>query len=339
MWSFTKHLTDHLESPRLGDSSAPSLWPSAAAAFVKNEDGEEVLLGACRRKGYLNYLIKAAKQGEVTDEAQLEVAREAYKRRRAVERYMLWIFEAGNAFEDILVKQSIESGIYIGREIPVKIPEQKVSGRIDILVRNPETKKKTIIECKSIYGYFVDKQLGKFVRGSFIPGEPKIEHLMQVSLYQYRARNTWKEDYGPAQLVYGDRGRGGMATFQVWLEEEGEENPRHRVWYQQIDPFECRPVKSPFTIEDLLDSFAYILACVEEGTLPERDYDIQYSTEQVSKLYEAGELNKQDTERHEKWLAYKEGDRNRKINPVVKGDWQCQYCDFAPFCYPDRFKD
>jgi hypothetical protein len=77
----------------------------------------------------------------------------------------------------------------------------------------------------------------------------------------------------------------------------------------------------------------YIQNCVDSGDVPARDYDLEYSEEKVTTLFNRGELNKSDTERYEKRKLQLVEGKKKPVKAVEKGDWQCRLCSYKNICY------
>ena len=144
-WSFIKHITDYMSRPRLGNQKAPTLWPSEASMILENEYGEKENIGKCRRAIFFRYL----KDNYIFSEKYSHyksLIEEIDKHGVDVDPYIRWIWVQGNLYEDYLLNKAKESGVYIGDQTQVYIPKYNVSGKIDIIVINPETSKLSISE-------------------------------------------------------------------------------------------------------------------------------------------------------------------------------------------------
>jgi hypothetical protein len=138
--------------------------------------------------------------------------------------------------------------------------------------------------------------------------------------------------------VYGARDNGKYAEYRVLIEKLEAENGEMEdfIFYQSWTPNKLRPVNSGISIQNILRQYQYVQDCVDSGVMPGPDFTPRYSEERIQLLYDREELGKSDTERHEKYLEYKAGNRTRSIKPVEKGDWQCNYCQFKDFCYTEN---
>lgn len=331
-WSFIEHATNHLLRPRLGDSKAPTLWPSQSTALIVNDYNEEEVVGACRRSTWFRYMTDWHKYDPSTYSIYDQLAEEVKVKSIPPDKYMLWIWRAGELYEDYLINIAKESGVYIGGQIQVYIPEYNISGKIDILTINPRTHKYSIVEAKSVYGHGGNAVLGtQGQRSKGQLGEPRSGNLMQTAIYDWWMASK-DEQYEDSRLVYGGRDTGRYAEYLVST-KENQENKETNIYYKGIAPNETTKIKSKITINSILQQAKYIHQSVEGGHMPQRDYDLKYDEETIDKMYERDELGKTDKERYEKrkeWLA---GKRKRETKALVKGAWQCNYCKYKNVCY------
>lgn len=361
------HLTQWLMRPRLGDDKPPSFWPSSAAAIGK--DGS--IHGGCRRKiflQYLKYVYQYSKKSDGRYNFWNHLIEELEKSLIKDSKYMHWIWEQGNLFEKHIIDLIKESGLFVGEQIQVYIPEYNVSGKIDSIAFNAETGKYIITEIKSIYGANGEKVLGSlWERKNGIAGEPRDYNLMQIAIYQWHYAT---EDFDYGQLIYGDRGHGKYTVFQVDVDKKSGE-----IRYRCIDPGETDWVIVPYTIFDILNNYKFLQECVDSGKIPARDFQLKYSDQKLTLLinesYKIIELDKEEQPVKEyltiedflvnpnnikgrKFLIESKGSTSinkvtaeqyikyidRVINggrPVKKpedGDYQCTaFCSYRNFCY------
>lgn len=367
MFSVMNHLTQWLMRPRLGDDKPPSFWPSSAAAIGK--DGS--IHGGCRRKiflQYLKYVYQYSKKSDGRYNFWNHLIDELEKSLIKDSKYMHWIWEQGNLFEKHIIDLIKESGLFVGEQIQVYIPEYNVSGKIDSIAFNAETGKYIITEIKSIYGANGEKVLGSlWERKNGIAGEPRDYNLMQIAIYQWHYAT---EDFDYGQLIYGDRGHGKYTVFQVDVDKKSGE-----IRYRCIDPGETNWVTVPYTIFDILNNYKFLQECVDSGKIPARDFQLKYSDQKLTLLinesYKIIELDKEEQPIKEystieeflinpnnikgrKFLIESKGNTtinkvtaeqyikyiDRVINggrPVKKpedGDYQCKtFCSYREFCY------
>lgn len=330
-WAFIQHVTDYMRRPRMGDPRAPTLWPSEATAVIENEWKEQEVVGKCRRATYFRYLIdlyayspQYAHYRPLVESLKLQMT--------PVDSYLLWIWRAGELYEEYMVEAARDSGVWIASQVQVYVPEINLSGKIDIVTVNPDTSKLSIVEAKSVYGHNGNYVLGSpGERKKGVLGTPKDSNLMQIALYDWWYADR-RAEFEESRLVYGARDTGRYAEYLVDTRLNPDTNITE-IWYQGVAPVETQWVKSPITIDSIIQQYQYIQLCVDTGAIPDRDFELQYSDEKIAKLYERGELNKVETERVGKRLEQiKEG--KAKINKQIeKGDWQCSSCQFQKICY------
>lgn len=332
-WSFIKHITDYMSRPRLGNQKAPTLWPSEASAELINEYGEKENIGKCRRAIFFRYLkdsyIFSPKYSHYKTLIE-EIDRSSVE----TDPYIKWIWVQGNLYEDYLLKTAKESGVYIGDQIQLYIPDYNVSGKIDIVVINPETSKLSIVEAKSVYGFNANFVLGSSAdRKDGKLGVPKDSYLMQIGLYQYWYGNK-NEEFEEALLVCGARDTGKYAEYKIKVEPDPEsETEDDMIWYRGHHPNVTPWVNSRISIQEILKQYKGIQDALDSGVIPERDFDIEYSDEKIDTLYERGLLNKAETVRYEKRKTQIEEGKTKINKQIEKGDWQCNFCNYKNLCY------
>jgi hypothetical protein len=329
-WSFIKHVSQYLERPQLGEQKAPTLWPSSATAIV---DGE--ILGKCRRQSYFRF----AKDNYYFDkkydhlEPLVDIINE---HKLPADKYLRWIWIQGELYEDYCVNMAKESGVYIAGQTSVYIPGYNISGKIDLIVIDPNTAKMHIVEVKSVYGFNANSVLGTDAQyKKNLIGTPRDSHLMQLGIYQWWYANN-NEDFGPGFLTYGARDTGRYAEYMITVEKE--EDGLDYIFYQGHTPVTTEKVNSGITIQSILENYKLISDSLNEENIkiPDADFELSYSQEKIDQLYEAGLLSKTDTTQYEKRKKQIEEGKTRLVKPVEKGDWQCRFCDYKNICNSDE---
>lgn len=302
-WAFVEHATNQLKRPRPGDPKHPTLWPSeASATYMK--DGEEVVVGKCRRAIFFRYLTYSY---EFYDKYKVwrPLVERLKSESKPVDKYMLWIWAAGEQAEEFLIDQSKKSGIYVAEQVPVYIKSHNISGKKDIEVYNPETGKLTIVEAKSVYGFGANTVLGSEAsRRKGFMGEPRESNLMQIAIYHWWTASM-DDAYEESRLVYIARDTGRYAEYLVrTVDEDGTYHIEYRPWH----PYAGSWKRVPYTINDILKTYTDIQKWVDGGRIPGRDFDKEWSEERLTKAYEAGELGKTDKDKYEKLAKRAEED-------------------------------
>lgn len=344
-WSIFSHYLNGLRRPSLGDPKPPTLWPSEATALVA--DGDEVkVVGKCRRQVFFRYFLSChafSKEYFSPDTDPTAHAEFLKSYSSQSDDYMLFIWAQGELYEKYIIELAKSFGIFCHEQVPIYIKEYAVSGKIDLVVSNPETNKLVITEIKSVYGFNADQVLGKeSARRKGELGEPRDSNLMQIALYHW-----WSAAHDPAfeysRLLYGSRDTGRFAEYLIKTEEvQIDGKSIIEIWYKPFFPNEGEWVKSPITITSILECYDYISHSVWTNTLPPADFKMKYSREDIDKLYKKGALSKTDSTQYEKVLQREAENITRveegkkplaEIRLPEKGDYQCRYCSFSRICF------
>jgi hypothetical protein len=211
-----------------------------------------------------------------------------------------------------------------------------VSGKIDLVVINPETHKYHIIEVKSVYGFNANSVMGTssdHKKGEL--GKPRDSHLMQIGLYQWWYGNV-HDDFAEALLIYGSRDTGRYAEYKITV-EKGEDDLDY-IFYEGNNPISTQKINSGITMQSICAQYKLIKDSVDSGTIPGRDYELVYSDEKIDLLYQRNELNKTETAQYEKRLAQIAEGKEKLNKQVEKGDWQCDLCQYKNICYDNEKK-
>lgn len=331
-WSFINHITEHLGRPGLSEQKAPTLWPSEASAIITNEYSETKVIGKCRRSNFFRYLMDSYNFNEEKLNVDIEIVKEIYKNSSEPDPYIKWIWKQGEIYEQYCVDLAKEAGVFIATQVSIYIPRINVSGKIDLVVIDPTTHKYHIVEVKSVYGFNANSVMGTdSERRKGELGKPRDSHLMQIGLYQWWYGNT-TDNFGEGLLVYGSRDTGRFAEYKITVEKE---DGKDWIFYQGNCPNNTPKTNSGISIQSICEQYQYILDCMENNKLPERDYDLVYSDEKIDLLYSRGQLNKTETTQYEKRKAQIEEGKDRINKQIEKGDWQCDLCQYRKFCYDD----
>jgi len=312
----------------VGNKARVNNYPSAASVQWVDDSDITRTIGSCLRQQW--YSFKGFKPPSVGPSS----AR------------MSRILELGNVYADIFVREIKEAGLWVGDEIPFQLPELRLSGRIDGLIKDPDQapppparpapSQLMGIEFKTTAGYYNVK--GPIISTRDTPLKPKPEHVLQCCIYL-----AYYKKFGIKKwlLAYIDRALG-----------QSENNPTH--WnihtisfdddeHPVITNDQGTKIWTHFTLESIFDRYRQLNKYVDDDTLPDRDYSLQYTNTVLLRMYGNGELNKGDTtgvNAKIKKLKKPIGDiTNDDPLLLTKGDWQCRFCDFAETCYsntPDK---
>jgi hypothetical protein len=155
------------ESSTVRASRSPAVWPSEASA-IRVDRAFYNIYGTCMRRAFYR-MIGWPKTEEISADSP-------------------WKWIVGRAIEDKLTdlctiaqfKQpngDLES-LYVANGVKHYLKDLYLSIEMDVVVRDPQTSRGWIIECKSYDGYFAEKEIEK-------EGKPKVENLIQVCIYLF----------------------------------------------------------------------------------------------------------------------------------------------------------
>ena len=183
----------YLENPYEIHTQTPKGYhhPSSASCVIRNDYGEDEVVGSCMRKVY--WEMKGVKR---TNPMSARGAR---------------ICAYGKAVERFEVEKYKELGIWRDNNVKFINPIYKISGEADCIVFDKDINGLRGVEVKSGYDYrFRSQVLGTTMR----PGKPKYEHLIQTMLYV---------DYFkfPFNIVYIDRGNAERGEYEITLNTDG----------------------------------------------------------------------------------------------------------------------
>lgn len=300
-WAFVEHVTNMLEKERPGDPRQPTLWPSEATGLQvptpTNGLKKPTLVGKCRRARFFRFLESSTEfYGNEKAENFVQYLKES---KAPVERYMRWIWTWGEQAEEVLINFSKNSGVFLHEQISMYIKKYNVSGKMDIDIINPETGKFSIVEVKSVYGYNANFVLGShWERANGSLGTPRDSNLMQIGLYDWWWASH-QDAYEHSRLVYVARDTGRYAEYLIKTEKDEDGNIW--IWYRYWAPVAGSWINSGITINSILASYKETSDAVDTLTVPPRDFDLVWDDEKMLAAYEAGLLNKTDSEKYRKW--------------------------------------
>jgi hypothetical protein len=168
--------------------------PSSASCVVKNEHGEDVVVGGCLRMVYWQH-----KDVKETNPMTARGCR---------------ICAVGKMVEKFEIDQYKELGIWRDNNVKFINSKYSLSGEADCIIWDAELKSLRGVEIKSGYDYkFRSEVIGTPTKA----GKPKMEHLLQTMLYI---------DYFkiPFTLAYFDRGNAARAEYDITLNSDGTPN-------------------------------------------------------------------------------------------------------------------
>lgn len=212
-------------------SRVPAVWPSEASAD-RIDKTESKIVGACHRKSFGRMV-----GWPVTNK---------------IDPVAAWRFVTGRSVEDHLttLAKATQPAIYVANGIRHFVPDIYLPFEIDLVVKQPESNRGWIVECKTIYGYMANKQI-------MSEGKPKLENIMQLALYLLEVKDgkRLKEiiTAGLASKAAGDRTRidADISTVQ----QLSDAKLGAKLVYISRD--ECNRKEFNITVEEDFDGFHY----------------------------------------------------------------------------------
>jgi len=302
-----------------------SMYPSEASAVVTDADGDQLVIGGCKRKSWFrNKSQRVLRDKPYQTELFEEIKASEFTAND------LWKFKLSSGVERDLHHEAKRAGVYYDEShkfewiIPSEHDEEiLVRGEVDLVIyQEPDSTDKVGIEVKSITGYYGQRLVfgKKSTKGHWIQKpEPKADNLLQAVLYTL-VFCTLLRQFTAFKLVYISRENGERNEFDITLvpEIQDDESFKHRVY------IDGKKYKYTLYAEDIMDSYKLVQDHVIADTLPPRDYALQYSTEHLQMLADKDLLTKKQKEKFE------------ASGSLEKGDWQCSYCQFRDLCYDEE---
>jgi hypothetical protein len=147
-------------------SKTPAVWPSEASVNRIDKSLFNIF-GGCHRKSFYR-MIGWPKREETSADSP-------------------WKWIVGRAVEDKVTDLAkIETKdidkIYVANGVRLFVEDVYLPIEMDVIVRDPETHRGWIVECKTYDGYYAEKQIEKEQR-------PKEENLIQACIYLLETKN------------------------------------------------------------------------------------------------------------------------------------------------------
>ena len=262
---------------------AMGFYPSSASIRVL-EYGEPVVKGSCNRR--LFYEAYPEIYGTFMSPKEMD---------------FVWRAEMGNVIHDLIVTIAKEAGIYIADELAFYWEEKRISGRADLIYKDPTIDKPVGAEIKTIGDYPGRKGV---VTG--YPKSPKIYHTLQAMVYLDYFRRSHFE-INRWDIMYIARCTGERNTFHLTFTDKDE-------LCIDGEPTGIHPGMVYSRIEELRQY-------IREGKLPPRDFEIRYSQKKLVNMAKRGQLAKKMTQ------------DVLKGKKVRKGDSACSNCPFQDICW------
>lgn len=147
-------------------SRTPSVWPSEASAD-RIDKTQGLIVGTCHRKSFGRMV-----GWPITNQ---------------VDPVGAWRFVTGRSIETHLtfLAANTKPEIFCASGVRHYVKDIYLPFELDLVVRDPKSKRGWIVECKTIYGYMATSDI---IKG----GKPKLENLMQIALYLLEIKNGKK---------------------------------------------------------------------------------------------------------------------------------------------------
>lgn len=310
--------------PAAQDNRRPSgMYPhQASAEVVDPKSGLQVTIGGCTRQSW--YDLRRVPPSEEPAGA---------KQRR--------IMKTGDLIAtEFVYEQAKRAGIYVADEISMFDPDNKLSGRYDLMVRLPDGSL-MVVDVKSISGW---KEVPHCASGrnGFDYMEPRWKDLLQLMCYM-----QWYLQFGVlyGSLVYVSREMEQNEFCFEWVNlEKGAKRP-HDDAYLRCYSRE-RAWELPWlTWGQIRRRYESLYSYLQSGEMPPRDFKLFYSNSDLVRMAEAGgsgnqlvDLNATETKTV---LSKLQTAKKRKpdvdidsLPPFVeKGSFQCNYCNWKTLCW------
>jgi hypothetical protein len=251
--------------------------------------------------------------------------------------------EVGKEVEKEIIEKCKVAGLWAGNNIQFKavMGGIQIAGELDAVLKRRSDQVKYLLEIKSIYGYYAQKEIfGRFLNQGGDPGKPRDTYVMQVALYLNYFSKLPKDH--PMYLPFGaifvcDRGDGHFGVFDVWLSEEmqviGEDETINISKISYRSPRMRVPTTVlPYSVEDILARYRMVDGLLPGGTPPKREFSREYDKETIEIRYAQGLVSKSA---YEKWQS-SHGPRGKGKETL--GDFQCSYCPHSSLCW-DTYED
>jgi hypothetical protein len=314
--------------------SAGGLNPTGASCIIKDEHGNEKLVGKCHR--------------------QVWYSKTGVPRTNFPDDKTFIKFAVGNAMEDNFQHQWNRMGLLIDGNIKIREDvsqgdsrgELIISGEADGLIRDFEVDEDGNIsqissthaiglEMKTNRGYFSKKEVYGVGNKKYPNGHPKFDHVMQTAMY-LRMRKTMEDYYGVIidsfRIVYCQVDDGFTTYFDISLSDGygGDVIIKDRygnlVVPDALASLEAGVALDPIkglTMENIIDRYYLSAETLEDDeNPPDRDYQLRFDEETFETKQASGDISKTGAGTWEK-------------KPLAEiGDWQCRFCDWKEVCLP-----
>jgi len=284
------------------------LHPASASIVVNNQ-----VIGACHRQEWYRWFGYQATEQQDPEHTLTAITGDAL-------HSMVVSLLRENVATTNLVVLSAEQSFFDKVEL--------ISGRTDIFIKDLTTSK--------LYGCDI-KTVGDYKSG-MVATQPDMAHILQCAIYldQYN-KSAALNSSEPVEnwiILYLAR------SENYKLKKYPHGSPFKFLWQFSIDLKEgyVRVTDQiggqvhlrEITMEGIYTRYRKLMDQIRAKSLPDRDYEYQYSEEKLTGLARTGKLNKEETKTVNEWLEA--GAEPGKLG-LDKGDFQCRYCEFKSICY------
>lgn len=315
MLDITRRLYGALGAPQVSDIRANSgMHPSSASIELNGKKH-----GSCHRQEYYRWY--------------------KFKSTEDIDPEMSLIGATGDGLHvmltDMLRRYSFQMDIdVLSVEQSFADPDVLLSGRTDIFLRDRTTGKLHGCDIKTVGDY----------KSGMVIAEPDVTHMLQCAVYldQYnksairfnmKPTSSWiilylarAENYKLKKYAHGSLFK---YLWQFSLDiDDG--------YVSITNQFGTRTSYKDITVDKIYERYEKLFNSIKNKTLPDRDYEYQYSEEKIAGLYTKGELLKGQSAEVKEWMD--KGAKPGKLGMDL-GDFNCKYCPWMTLCYSDRPED
>ncbi len=309
----SKRLRQSLLSPSFSSTKKSQFFHPSSVSVETDKNGYHQVIGACLREQYYRITNTA-----VTNSIEPDYMISAMLGDKASALIVELIDTHG--FKMGLQRLAVELSFYD--------PRINVSGRTDIMAWDYLLNEPVGIEIKSVGKYKADLCIDK----------PDDCHVMQSMLYldyyrtymppEQKCPNKWYIWYisrSESWAVKGKKHGSDMTMlwdFYITMDEEGIPTVHTAT----------NAIRRPdLKLSNIHDRYLKLATALSNNTIPNRDYDYQYSEEKLAQMFKLDLLTRKiDKEKIEKWI--KKGAPEGKLN-LDMGDFECRNCAYRDECW------
>lgn len=242
---------------------------------------------------------------------QIWLSKKNYPISRPSTSYNKFNQEIGKVLERWVINKFKDAGIYLDSNVKLIDNTLKMSGEIDILCVDPSTDKKFVVEVKT-YNASIFGNASEVLGTKDKYPTPKDNYILQVVTYLLLLK---RYDIHEVRLLYIDKSAKSLFNCKEFIFYlDGDD-----IYYKTQHQGKMITLKEDrFTVQDILDKNDFILQMIEDNNVPEPDYKILYTEEDIHEAYNRGEISKS------KYEKLKASSFNEEI-----GSWQCNYCPYS----------